>query len=154
MKNRILFFLTISIILFSGCSVFQSSPITKEPRTVTPMQKQTLTVNIANIVTWHDKQPPSLTLSIPTGVYVLEAEDSDYLYFLSTKPLLYQVYNEKGVRVDSIDMVGGLYFGKKDKHLAGVYQYVNESKRILVWKLNNDFYNIEGKAWFRNWGVN
>jgi len=97
---------------------------------------------------WYDASPPTRGLRFPAGTYVLEAEDSDYLYFRSPAPLEMRVFKD-GKVIDGHDIPGCLMLSKRLISRIPAAGYIDDggSSKMMVWKLGRDFLHREGKDW-------
>jgi hypothetical protein len=142
-----------SIGALSGCAYLTLPPVANDDRTVTPVAGRKQRVVVKEPMVWGD-QRPLLTRGIgfPTGVYVLEAEDSKYWYFRSPKPLEYRTYRQ-GQPPGERFKKGGLFLSKSPSELipAGAYAAGDDStKKTLIWMLGDDFLRGEGSKWTKN----
>jgi hypothetical protein len=146
----------LSAILLSACcvtSAFAFSPIESEQRVVsqTADPARTLTVNEPMVVL--DAPPPlpaTRGIRFPAGTYVLEAEDGDDLYYRAPDKIEYRIFTN-GVASDGRFIAGGIYVSKHSVDLvpAGAYMSVDETHKVLTWKLGSDFLSLEGSKWKR-----
>ena len=102
---------------------------------------------------WGD-QRPLLTrgIELPAGVYLIEAEDTQYSYFQAPRPLEYRTF-EQGQTANDRFKKGGIFLSKtaNDTVPAGVYlSGENGTKKTLIWKLDIDFLHSEGSRWTKN----
>ena len=88
----------IAFLAFSAGAYSAESPLAQESRPVKAVTDPKKTVTVPEGMVWYDASPPTRGLRFPAGTYVLEAEDSDYLYFRSSAPLEMRVFNEATLR--------------------------------------------------------
>ena len=133
-----------------GCVAL--SPIVDEIKPVSEVSNPDKTVSIPEGMVFYDSRPPTQGIRFPEGIYVLEAEDEDYFYFRSPKPLEFKSFQGKRI-VNEEEKNGGLTISKKLFKMmpAGGYVNAEEGNKRLVWKLGSEFLSREGKSWERNY---
>jgi hypothetical protein len=147
----------------SGCTELGGAgyggvtPVQSEPRVVTPKQDAARTVVLYEPLVFLD-QGPLVTAShgvrLPNGIYGLEAEDSDNFYYRAPADIEYRTFGSDGKVSGRRFMPGGLYVSKATISLVpiGAYVAIDESHKILTWRLGGEFSRLEGKKWIRNGG--
>jgi hypothetical protein len=144
------------ILLCWSCSVLGAggmNPVQSEKRVVSASINPERKIVLNEPMVFLDQGPyiaPSRGIRLMSGSYSLEAEDSDYLYYLSATPIEYRVFNN-GVVTDTRFMPGGIYFSKSSISLvpAGAYLTVDDTHKILTWKLGLEFIKYQGSKWTR-----
>lgn len=143
-------FVTLLIVFLAttGLGFGAESPLAQESRSVTAVTDAKKTVTVPEGMVWFDGPRPTRGLRFPPGVYTLEAEDKDYLYFRSPAPIEMRVLKD-GKIVDGTDNSGGIMISKKLLNLIPAAGYIDEkaSSKMMVWKLGRDFLRREGKDW-------
>ena len=89
-------------------------------------------------------------IRLPSGDYVLEAEDADYLYYRAPERIEFRIFADGQVQKQGF-IPGGIYVSKAFIALvpAGVYQTSDDTHKTLIWKLGADFLRDEGTKWVR-----
>jgi hypothetical protein len=136
-------FLSLSAVAYSA-----ESPLVQESRPVKTATDPKKTVTVPEGMVWYDASRPTRGLRFPPGTYVLEAEDSDYLYFHSSAPLEMRLFKD-GKIVDGHDIPGGIMLSKRLLTRIPAAGYIDDegASKIMVWKLGKDFLRREGKDW-------
>lgn len=99
---------------------------------------------------WLDQavMAPTRGIRFPAGNYILEAEDGDYRYYRAPTSIEYRVFKDGKVTGDR-EMPGGIYISKAAITLvpAGGYLSVDDTHKMLTWKLGLDFMHLENQKW-------
>jgi hypothetical protein len=137
-----------SIVCLPGCGGISLNPLTSERRTVHFEQDASKTITVKEDMVFYDSSHPTHGIRFPAGIYVLEAEDEEYLYLRSSRPLELKDY-KKGGKVDTRHLQGGIMIGKYLFRAVPAAGYIDGegSTRVLIWKLGSDIINREGKDW-------
>lgn len=134
--------------------LFQNlSPVQFEDRVVTATQGKAGTLTLNEPEVWLDGdivRPATKGIRLPSGEYVLEAEDADYLYYRAPERFEYRIFQDGQVK-DARFLQGGIYMSKAFIALApaGAYLSSDDTKKTLIWKLGADFLRSEGTKWTR-----
>ena len=138
----------IAFLAFSAGAYSAESPLAQESRPVKAVTDPKKTVTVPEGMVWYDASPPTRGLRFPAGTYVLEAEDSDYLYFRSSAPLEMRVFKD-GKVVDGHDIPGGIMLSKRFLTRIPAAGYINDdgASKMMVWKLGREFLRREGSDW-------
>jgi len=128
--------------------VLALNPLTNEERPVRVMADASRNVSVIGGMVWYDTDPATHGIRYPAGVYVLEAEDADYLYFRSPAPLELRVF-KSGKMIDGREIPGGLMLSKHTLSLIPGAGYIDDtdSKKLMIWKLGGNFLRLKGKSW-------
>jgi hypothetical protein len=134
-----------------ACGGLELNPVVNEPHTVHFEKDPSKTLTVTRDMVWRDKSRAAHEITLPAGIYTLEAEDADYWYMRAPLPLPYKEL-KKGAPIESRSLRGGIAIGKYTTRSvpAGAYIDGQESTRILIWKLGKDFLDREGKDWRRS----
>ncbi|MFY9923769.1 MAG: hypothetical protein WAK51_04745 [Opitutaceae bacterium] len=144
--------LTFAIIIVGGMlvpgRVVALNPLVQEVRPVHAVADVSKTVTVVGGMVWYDSEPATHGIRFPPGVYVLEAEDADFLYFRSPKALELRIFKDSkmvGVR----NIPGGLMLSKHLISMVPGAGYVDESgsNKMMLWKLGARFLQLKGKNW-------
>ena len=153
MKKGLLLLLCVQVVI-GGCAVLLPplSPLMHEERTVQPLFNQEKQVLFKEPMVWYDKIIPTQGILFPEGIYELEAEDDEYYYFKAPKEFDCRTFSY-GKTIDIRFISGGLYLTKKMLNMnpAGAYRSISDSKKLLFFKLGNDFFRIRGNDWEKNY---
>ncbi len=84
---------------------------------------------------------------LPQGVYPLEAEDADYLYFRA--PGAIEVRARNGEQWEGPEFTGGVALARSLLTLPPAVVYVDSGPnlRMHVWKLGGEFMETRGTIW-------
>ena len=142
-----------ALMTLSGCAYLTEPPNSENGRLVTPIIDSPKRI-IVNQPLVYGNQQAVLTkgIGLPVGVYLLEAEDNQYWYFRSAKPLEYRTYQKHKVTEDAYKP-GGVYlsktgFGHSEPVVAGAYlAALDPSRKMLIWPLGQDFLKGKGSRW-------
>jgi hypothetical protein len=134
-----------------GCGTFALNPITSETRPIYAIQDAALTVTVMRTLSFDDSKSRVYNVTLPQGVYKLEAQDADYWYFAAPTLLSRATYDGKEV-ADRNLFCGGLMLAKKPGMLvpAGIYRSDGSMNMTLIWRFSSDFMKTEGTAWQRS----
>jgi hypothetical protein len=144
------FFSLIASMLLAGCGAVQLNPITSESRAVHATADMTKVVTVPEGMLWYDSPQRTHALRFPPGRYTLEAEDNEYWYFRSPDPLEFRDF-EKGQTTNTRNLRGGLMLAKHFSMLPGAgYIEGENTAKVMVWKLGQDFARLEHKGWSKN----
>jgi hypothetical protein len=141
--------LILTVLLVPALVVYSAeSPLTNETRTVRPATDPKKTVTIPDGMVWYDASPPTRGIRFTPGIYTLEAEDDDYLFFKSAAPLEIRVFKE-GKAGDAREIPGGIMISKRFISRIPAAGYMNGEgpAKVMIWKLGRDFVRREGKDW-------
>ena len=150
--NSIRYLVVLGFMICIGCSAVQFNPVTNESRAVTATSDQNKTIQFKESMVWYDKATnPTKGILFPDGMYTLEAEDTDYLYFRAPRQFDYRFFTN-GEETDRKLINGGLYLSKTFLTAvpAGAYISIDDTNKTLTWKLGGDFLLMEGEKWERN----
>ena len=143
--------IAVVVALLGSSAVFALEPVTNETREIQPITDESRTLTVLNGIVFYDAPglfglQPSRGIRFPPGVYVLEAEDKEYLYFRSSSPLEFRVFKDKKV-VEDKEIPGGIMLGKSVLKLvpAGGYTDGEISTKVLVWKLGSEFVGLKNR---------
>ena len=132
-----------------GCSTFKMNPVTDETRQTYPVKDDAIYVVVRqNGIHLNDSKVRTYGVLIPPGLYKLEAQDDDYLYFATSGVITRFVYDGYQL-VDQNVCQGGVMIGRKTGMLvpAGVYKNDGSMNHVMIWKLTDDFMKMEGSRW-------
>lgn len=136
----------------AACTGLGVSPVTSEPRTVRLDADAHRTVTVLRDLTWDDRSPARNEITLPAGIYTLEASDDAYWYLRCSTPL--EVKQMRGgARIDARRLAGGLMLGKYSFRAVPAAAYIDgdsATTRILIWKLPGAFLAGEGRDWRRS----
>jgi hypothetical protein len=144
--------LTFAVILAGGLlapsRVAALNPLVQEVRPVHAVADVKKTVTVVGGMVWYDGEPAAHGIRFPPGVYALEAEDADYLYFRSPKPLELRIFKDKTM-VDGRDIPGGLMLSKHIISMVPGAGYIDDtgSNKMMLWKLGANFLQLKDKNW-------
>jgi hypothetical protein len=134
----------------AACSLIRLDPVTAEKRQVAPITDEKKTVMLSEPIVWLDAPAyhAAKGVRLPQGLYTLEAEDDDYLYFRAPSPLEMRILQD-GRPVEGPDIPGGLAIGKILFPMLSPVAYidVDSDHKMLVMKLGFDFTQMRGKQW-------
>lgn len=148
MRPVLLLFLIVA--LLSGCGALQLNPVATESRAVQSVSDAAKTLTVTDGMVWYDAAPATRGLRFPPGRYTLEAEDADYWYFRAPAPLEFRIFAD-GKITDSRDIPGGLMLAKRFNLLpAAGYIDDEPGRKMLVWKLGQEFLRLEHRNWQKN----
>jgi hypothetical protein len=137
------------VLLFAACSTTQSR-LAEETRPVTPAVSQDLFI-VVNIPVVDDDEgyDPTQGIRFLLGKYAMEAEDADYWYFRSPKPLELLAY-DFGRIVNGMRIYGGIAVAKNPASKFPFCAYVDgkdASEKIVIWHLSPAFSAERGVKW-------
>ena len=152
LRRAALVLLLLAPIFFgAGCETLSLSPATSETRVVYPVKNAAMTVTVTRTMSFDDSSRRVYSVTVPQGVYKLEAEDADYWYFVAPSLFIRATYDGKEV-VDQSMFCGGLMIGKKPGMIvpAAIYRSDGSMNLTMIWRFGGDFMKAEGKAWLRS----
>jgi hypothetical protein len=135
-----------------GCGGVALSPLTSEPHSVRADPDARRTLTVVHDLTWRDASPPRNELTLPAGIYTLEASDESYWYLRAAAPLELTEIRRAG-RVEVRRLAGGIMLGKYSFRAVPAAAYIDgdsAATRILIWKLPGAFLAAEGRDWRRS----
>lgn len=136
-----------------GCETIpEPSPLANEERPVRQVEDSQMTVTVHEQLSFFDDEEPARGIVLPAGTYELNAEDDEYYYFRAPDRLLYRV-RLRTQMIEERDMPGGLMVRKTEARNvpAAAFLHGNETMRLLIWKLERPFMQLEGDKWSRSW---
>ncbi|MCR6656022.1 MAG: hypothetical protein NVV63_09425 [Opitutus sp.] len=142
------FFLLLVSFLCLPLAAFALNPVASEIRSVRPATDEK-TVTVPQGMGWYDARRATRGLRFPPGTYVLEAENDEYWYFRSPRPLEFRVFSDREVK-EARSIPGGVMLGKKPLKLVPAAGYIDgerDAEKMMIWKLGRDFLRREGKDW-------
>lgn len=144
--NEIILILAVAGLV--GCGTLQLNPVASETRTVRMTADLAKTLSVPEGMVFYDKQPATRGLRFPPGTYVLEAEDDDYWYLRSIKPIEFRVFKDGRV-ADGREIPGGIMIGKSLIRTIPAAAYIDDegATKMMVWKLGQEFLRLEGRDW-------
>jgi hypothetical protein len=140
-----------AVMLVAAAGCFSMNPATDEVHSVYPVRDDTRSVTFKKSLTLYDSKAKVYSVSIPAGIYVLEAQDDNYWYFACPIPLERAAFHDDGSKVS--DMFSGGFMLEKNRGMlvpAGIYLSDGSMNFTMVWKLGSDFMDDEGRAWKRS----
>ncbi len=140
---------TLTILLFAAANLgYAANPLTQESREVDLISDPDKTVTVFEGMVWYNSRRPTHGLRMPAGIYVLEAEDENFLYFRSKTPLEMRLF-KNGKVTDGRNLEGGVMLNKKWLSRIPAACYIDEvdSTKLMIWKLGKSFIKREGKDW-------
>lgn len=147
---RFFFFLGafVAMMAVAGCSTFKINPVTDESRHTYPIKDEAIYVVVKEGMKFDDSKSRTYSILIPPGTYKLEAQDDDYLYFVTTGVITRYLYDGKTM-IDQNVCKGGIMLGRRLGMLvpAGVYKDDGSMDRVMIWMLNDAFMKMEGAKW-------
>jgi hypothetical protein len=133
----------------SGCFFIQLNPVTNEEFEAAPVSDPARSVEFLEPMVWVDYpgRPTNGVRFLP-GVYVLEAESEEFMYFRSPARLEIRALKD-GAVVGGRDVQGGLALSKAFLPIApaSAYVWVSETRKRHVMNMGHDFRYLEGKSW-------
>lgn len=151
LKNeKSIFLYLISAVCIFGCGLVLPplNPLIDEERNVSIATNQEQKVVFNNSMVWYDNHRRNEGILFPKGTYILEAEDTEYYYFMAPSDLEFRSFKNS----QTIDMKfasGGLFLSKARLNMipAGAYRNDGNTKKTLLWKLGSNFMRMEGEGW-------
>lgn len=137
--------IAVALGIVAGCA----SPVVGVPRLSQPLVDRSKTVRVLRDIGWYSV-PPTRGVTLPPGIYVLEAEDADY-WFLRC-PVAIEVLDLVGRNIVSKRRLpGGIMIAKRFNPVpAAAYVDSAPAGRLMVLEFGNDFSSLEGKYWRKN----
>lgn len=125
-------------------------PIVNEVREVRELSDPARTMTFHEARVWFNGPVSRATkgVRLPDGVYVLEAEDKDYLYFRA--PALIQMRRIENQQTrEGVDLPGGFALYKRFAIYPFGAVYVDEppGRKVLVFLFGGEFVPLRGKLW-------
>ena len=128
--------------------------VTAESRSITPVANSEKTVTLVEPIVWLDAPfGDTKGVRFPEGVYRLEAEDADYLYFRAPAAIEHRILKD-GAVIDGRDIPGGLMLSKHLISLVPAGAYIDgesENQKVQTMRLGREFMRFEGSKWKRNY---
>lgn len=131
-----------------GCSATRLSPIEDLEQQVQGVDYSTKRIVLIEPMIWLDSRDAQSGIILPRGVYLLEAESRDYLYFAAPDYIEYRTLRENN-EPDRRFLFGGLFLAKKRYNMipAGAYYSISDLDKVHIWRLGSDFIEMEGEQW-------
>ena len=149
MTTRIAFILLLALVL-TGCAdmILPQSNRIWEERTVVPATSDRQLILSAPLDWFASEKGDRYDIFLPQGNYLVEAEDSDYLYY---KAMTGVTMGKKKLfsAQDNMPQGGGIFFSKRSgsKYSSGAYVDSTDGKKLLVFFFDFRFTAQEGKRW-------
>ena len=133
-----------------GALPYSLDPHASETRIVSSANDPSKRITVPEGMIWYDSPMKSSGLRFPPGIYQLEAEDEEYLYFRAASPLEFRNFSG-GRMVDGRDIPGGIMYAKKQLSAVPAAGYIDDgNNKMMVWKLGRDFQRREGSSWTKS----
>ena len=144
-------FALVSLLLLAGCVASAPVPFPELSRDPSPVDSSTKTFTVLREISGYSRSLPRIGLSLPTGLYALEAEDRDYWYFHAPQPVELRIV-ENGHVTDRHKLPGGIMLSKhSDATPVTGYTDGKGAVRNPVWELSGtEFAWMEGRYWKKN----
>lgn len=138
--------------LVAGCGIFPEPRVAGEPRVTQPSFDEAKTVTVFKEMAWYSPTAPKHGIWFAPGTYTLEAEDADFWFLRSPKPL--KIGEVSDPRFPTVrNVTGGIMISKRFKsgYVAGG-GYIDDkvSGPIMIWELTRDFRSMEGTYWTKS----
>lgn len=139
-----------ALLITGGCGVTRLSPIEDLDQQVESVGYSTKRIVLVESMIWLDSRDARSGIILPQGIYQLEAESRDYLYFAAPDFIEYRTLR-KDTEPDRRFLFGGLFVAKqlRRKIPAGAYYSISELEKVHIWRLGSDFIEMEGERWQR-----
>ncbi|RYD65737.1 MAG: hypothetical protein EOP83_06750 [Verrucomicrobiaceae bacterium] len=142
---------TISLLLAScGLLPPSGSPNRAELRTVTPVHgdsRKLICHQSMVLMSQGDLTRNGKGLRLPAGIYLIEAQDSEYDYYRAPAKVEYRVVSNG--KVDQRFIPGGIALPKRTFGTGAVYITDGPAnQRMLTRALGGEFLGQEGKTWW------
>lgn len=140
--------LLLPLTIMWGCSVAKVSPIVDQEKRVQHVCYSTKRIVLPEPMIWLESREAKSGIILPQGVYQLEAESKNYLYFAAPDYIEYRTLIE-GSEPDRRFLFGGLFLAKKQYNSipAGAYYSISDLDKVHIWRLDSDFIEMEGERW-------
>lgn len=137
-----------TLLSLAGCTVMFDA-VSSEERSVPSRRDPGKTLTILSVGEFKNFAL-TRTVRLPAGIYALEGEDADYLYFAAPEPVEYRIVAGGAVQ-DGQRSPGGVALAKRYSMVpASVYSSIGGGRKILTWKLGSEFMAEEGRRWKRS----
>jgi hypothetical protein len=152
MKRFLPVLFTATLLTIAGCATDYEQMI-QEPTIVSPTTSKTLTLLVNKpLNNTDDIYNPSEGVIFLIGKYQLEAEDINYWYFRSPKPIVISSF-DFGKQTNGTRIYGGIALSKRGDNTQPVAcAYTDEStknknNKIRIWRMSDDFQKQRGIKW-------
>jgi hypothetical protein len=149
MVLRVLAILLLALVLV-GCAdmILPQSNRIYEERTTSPATSDRQLILSAPLDWFASENGDRYDIFLPQGAYLVEAEDSDYLYY---KAMARVTLGKKKLfsAQDNMPQGGGIFFSKSasSKYSSGAYVDYEDGKKLLIFFFDFRFTTQEGKRW-------
>jgi hypothetical protein len=136
----------------AGCGTAFDPGVAREPRVTQPSFDAEKTVTVLKEMAWYSPSAPKKGIWFTPGTYVLEAEDAEFWFFRSPKPIKTGVVGDRG-ELSARRVPGGIMISKRfpSAYIAGGgYIEDRAGTKVMVWELTNDFRSMEGMFWTKS----
>jgi hypothetical protein len=148
-QSYLSFSLAIIALLQFGCGIMPTGDsVCYEPKFVHSVRDEGKYVTIPDGMIFANNSRTK-GVRFPEGKYELEAEDDDYWYFRSEKPLEFRVLRN-GMAVDGRDIPGGLMVTKHTFSSLQGAAYIDgdiPNQRIMMQRMGREFLLAKGSSW-------
>jgi hypothetical protein len=133
-----------------GSACFHFNPVTSLTRPVFPVGELRSSLTVLKTHQFFDSKSKVYSVTIVSGVYVLDAQDEDYWYFRSPVAMQRAIHADGGASPDFFP--GGIALGKKKDMIfpAAIYKSDGSMDRLVIWRFGGEFMKEEGLLWKRN----
>jgi hypothetical protein len=142
--------LLLSLLVLTGCAdmILPQSNRIWEERTVTPATSDRYLILSAPLDWFASENGDRYDIFLPQGQYLIEAEDSDYLYYRAVARVTLGKKKFFSTQ-DNMPQEGGIFFSKRpgSKYSSGAYVDYEGGKKLLVFFFDFRFTTQEGKQW-------
>ncbi len=142
----------ICLLFLAGCvGVSLGTPRIWEERQVTSLQSGRKLILVEPLTrTAHERGGADLYhYLMPAGVYQLEAEDNEYLYYRCASKIV-AVVQKAGQSEDGRPLDGGIFVakaGSNARYQGGGYIDWDNGAKLLLVTLDSYFFDAEGRYW-------
>ncbi len=140
------------IVLLFGCGALPTTnPVMSEEKIVVTTEDESKTITLNEPQVWFDGYQKNSGVMLPKGIYQLEAQDSEYLYFRAPLNIEFRSLNVTPTQQEFVK--GGIALAKNSLNIipAGIYKSIQSDEKVLSWKLGNHFLRMEDDNWKKDY---
>ncbi len=146
--------LLVGLIGVCGCGGMRLDPTDDQARTITLATDHSQTLTFKTGMVWCYDLSARRCLRLPPGVYTIEGEDAVWRYFRAPEPFDFR-FLDKPENDRQRFIAGGVALRKGYDIMLPAEVYIDSdnhiaAEKVLIFKLGNDFIEMEGGRWTKN----
>jgi hypothetical protein len=144
----------VGLVVLAGCGGMRLDPTDDRPSTIAMATDRSKILTFKTGEVWCYDMSARRCLRLPPGTYTLEGEDAVWRYFRAPEPMDFR-FLDKPESDRQRFIHGGVALRKGFDIMLPAEVYIDSDShriedKVLIFKLGNDFADMEGSAWRKN----